>query len=190
MTIIMKIKRKCWFTLIEIIIVVIIIGVLMLMWLGFNQSQLKSLKSNTTVEQVKSDFDTFFLQVINSSSYQGNPYNEATLTLTKWETEPIKYAFSQLSSDSSKTEEKSQTSSFFSPQNWNFQITKLDVDWSEKDQINVTYKPYQLACSLQGQEGNHEISFTVLPKWWNEICFSMQTAYCRIEPVACKGGDK
>ena len=182
MTITMKIKRKSWFTLIEIIIVVIIIGVLMLMWLGFNQSQLKSLKSNTTVEQVKSDFDTFFLQVINSSSYQGNPYNEATLTLTKWENEPIKYAL--------KTEEKSQTLSFFSPQNWNFQITKLDVDWSEKDQINLTYKPYQLACSLQGPEGNHEISFTLLPKWWNEICFSMQTAYCRIEPVACKGGDK
>lgn len=175
----MKIKRKSWFTLIEIIIVVIIIGVLMLMWLGFNQSQLKSLKSNTTVEQVKSDFDTFFLQVINSSSYQGNPYNEATLTLTKWENEPIKYAFS------SKTEEKSQTPSFFSPQNWNFQITKLDVDWSEKDQINLTYKPYQLACSLQEQKGNHEISFTLLPKWWNEICFSMQTAYCRIQLAPC-----
>lgn len=190
MTITMKIKRKSWFTLIEIIIVVIIIGVLMLMWLGFNQSQLKSLKSNTTVEQVKSDFDTFFLQAINSSSYQGNPYNKATLTLTKWENEPIKYAFSQSSLDFSKTEEQSQTSSFFSPQNWNFQITKLDIDWSEKDQINLTYKPYQLACSLQGQEGNHEISFTLLPKWWNEICFSMQTAYCRIEPVACKGGDK
>lgn len=177
MTIIMKIKRKSWFTLIEIIIVVIIIGVLMLMWLGFNQSQLKSLKSNTTVEQVKSDFDTFFLQVINSSSYQGNPYNEATLTLTKWENEPIKYTL--------KTEEKSQTLSFFSPQNWNFQITKLDVDWSEKDQINLTYKPYQLACSLQGPEGNHEISFTLLPKWWNEICFSMQTAYCRIQLAPC-----
>ena len=190
MTITMKIKRKSWFTLIEIIIVVIIIGVLMLMWLGFNQSQLKSLKSNTTVEQVKSDFDAFFLQVINSSSYQGKIYDEATLTLTKWENEPIKYAFSQSSLDFSKTEEQSQTSSFFSPQNWNFQITKLDVDWLEKDQINLTYKPYQLACSLQGQEGNHEISFTLLPKWWNEICFSMQTAYCRIEPVACKGGDK
>lgn len=190
MTITMKIKRKSWFTLIEIIIVVIIIGVLMLMWLGFNQSQLKSLKSNTTVEQVKSDFDTFFLQVINSSSYQGNHYNEATLILNKWENEPIKYVFSQSSSDFSKTEEQSQTSSFFSPQNWNFQITKLDVDWSEKDQIKLTYKPYQLACSLQEQEGNHEISFTLLPKWWNEICFSMQTAYCRIEPVACKGGDK
>ena len=190
MTITMKIKRKSWFTLIEIIIVVIIIGILMLMWLGFNQSQLKSLESNTTVEQVKSDFDTFFLQILNSSSYQGNPYDQAILTLTKWENEPIKYAFSQSSSDSSKTEEKSQTSSFFSPQNWNFQITKLDVDWSEKDQINLLYKPYQLACSLQEQEGNHEISFTLLPKWWNEICFSMQTAYCRIEPVACKGGDK
>ena len=182
MTITMKIKRKSWFTLIEIIIVVIIIGVLMLVWLGFNQSQLKSLKSNTTIEQVKSDFDTFFLQILNSSSYQGNPYDQAILTLTKWETKPIKYAL--------KTEEKSQTLSFFFPQNWNFQITKLNVDWSEKDQINLTYKPYQLACSLQEQQGNHEISFTLLPKWWNEICFSMQTAYCRIEPVACNGGDK
>ena len=169
--------------MIEIIIVVIIIGILMLVWLGFNQSQLKSLKSNTTIEQIKSDFDTFFLQVINSSSYQGKIYDEATLTLTKWETEPIKYAFSH--SDFSKTEEQSQTSSFFSPQNWNFQITKLDVDWSEKDQINLTYKPYQLACSLQEQEGNHEISFTLLPKWWNEICFSMQTAYCRIQLEPC-----
>ena len=190
MTIIMKIKRKSWFTLIEIIIVVIIIGVLMLMWLGFNQSQLKSLKSNTTVEQVKSDFDTFFLQVINSSSYQGNPYNEATLTLTKWENEPIKYAFSQSSLDFSKTEEQSQTSSFFSHQNGNYQITKFNLDWSEKDELTLIYKPYQLGCSLQGQEGNHQVSFSLLPKWGNEICFSMQTAYCRIEPVACKGGDK
>ena len=185
MAIIMKIKRKSWFTLIEIIIVVIIIGILMLVWLGFNQSQLKSLKSNTTIEQVKSDFDTFFLQILNSSSYQWNPYNQAILTLTKWETEPIKYAFSQLSSDSLKTEEKSQTSSFFSPQNWNFQITKLSLDWLEKEELTLIYKSYQLGCSLQGQEGNHQVSFSLLPKWGNEICFSMQTAYCRIQLASC-----
>ena len=185
MTITMKIKRKGWFTLIEIIIVVIIIGILMLVWLGFNQSQLKSLKSNTTIEQIKSDFDTFFLQILNSSSYQGNPYDQAILTLTKWENEPIKYAFSQLSSDSSKTEEKSQTSSFFSPQNWNFQITKLSLDWLEKEELTLIYKPYQLGCSLQGQEGNHQISFSLLPKWGNDICFSLQTAYCRIQLEPC-----
>ena len=193
----MKKKRKAWFTLIEIIIVVIIIGILMLIGLWFNRSHLASLKSNTKIEQVKSDFDTFFLQILNSSSYQGKQYHQATLTLTKWEIEPIKYAFSQPSSDSSKTEEQNQTSSFFSPQNWNFQITKLDVDWSEKDQIRLTYKPYQLACSLQRQEGNHEISLqgqegnhkiflTLQPKWWKEVCFQLQTSYCRIQSVPCK----
>lgn len=157
----------------------------MLIGLWFNRSHLASLKSNTKIEQVKSDFDTFFLQILNSSSYQGKQYDQATLTLAKWEIEPIKYAFSQRSLDSSKTEEQNQTSSFFSNQNWNFQITKLDVDWSEKDQISLTYKPYQLACSLQGQEGN-QISLTLQPKWWKEVCFQLQTSYCRIQSIPCK----
>lgn len=195
----MKKKRKAWFTLIEIIIVVIIIWILMLMGFGFNSSQLKSLKTNTITEQIKSDFDAFFLQILNSSSYQGNRYDQATLTLTQssdWtsqQTEPITYDFSTSNQDTNEktqNQEKSQTSTSFFTQTSDFQLTKLTLDDRETQAITLNFKPYDLSCSRAGeapdQAENHAIAFALQPRGGKEACFALQTSYCRIQSIPCK----
>lgn len=194
----MKKKRKAWFTLIEIIIVVIIIWILMLMGFGFNSSQLKSLKTNTITEQIKSDFDAFFLQILNSSSYQGNRYDQASLTVTQssdWETLPITYDFSMLNQNQDTKEqtakqEKSQTSTSFFTQTSDYQITELTLDDSKIQSLSLNFKPYELSCVLAGesadQSKNHHIAFTLQPKGGKEACFSLQTEYCRAQSVPCK----
>ena len=166
----------------------------MLIGLWFNRSHLASLKSNTKIEQVKSDFDTFFLQILNSSSYQGKQYNQATLTLSKgWEnqqTQPITYTFSSSNQDQDTKEDKNQTASIFFTQNSDYLITKLILDNQERRDITLNFKPYQFTCSVQGpqveQNKNPHISFTLQPKWWKEVCFQLQTSYCRIQSVPCK----
>ena len=190
----MKKKRKAWFTLIEIIIVVIIIGILMLIGLWFNRSHLASLKSNTKIEQVKSDFDTFFLQILNSSSYQGKQYDQATLTLSKgWESQqnqPITYTFLSSNQDQDTKEDKNQTASIFFTQDSDYQLTKLKLNDNESNSLTLTFRPYQFECSVDGQNkeqrADDKIIFTLQPKWWKEVCFQLQTSYCRIQSITCK----
>ena len=60
-------KKKA-FTLVEIVIVLIIIGILMAIVMGLNRSSIDLLQNKTTNEKVISFFDNIFTQV-NSSQY-------------------------------------------------------------------------------------------------------------------------
>lgn len=99
------------FTLIEIVIVVVIIGILMLIGMGLNRSQLKSLKVSTAVEALESRFDTFLLQNMNSNYHQGHLYQKAEIELkiasNTDETSTMQYRFS--SSDQEDVSNQSQT---------------------------------------------------------------------------------
>ena len=66
---------KKGFTLVEMLIVVVIVGILMLIWLWLNRNQLAQLKAATVVEEVHTSFDEIFLQILNSSSHQAKDPN-------------------------------------------------------------------------------------------------------------------
>ncbi|MDO4714356.1 MAG: prepilin-type N-terminal cleavage/methylation domain-containing protein [bacterium] len=74
--------RKKAFTLIELMIVMVIIGILILIGMGLNRSQLKSLKASTAVEAFQARFDTLFLQIITSNHHRASPYHQLKIQLT------------------------------------------------------------------------------------------------------------
>ena len=77
----MKIKLKKAFTLIEILIVVVIIGVLLAIGMGLSRSSLEKLKVKSVSEEFAGFFDTIFLQV-NASNYQNRlAYTRIELSL-------------------------------------------------------------------------------------------------------------
>ena len=57
---------KKGFTLVEMLIVVVIVGILMLIWLWLNRNQLAQLKAATVVEEVHTSYDVIFLQIFEN----------------------------------------------------------------------------------------------------------------------------
>ncbi len=88
----MKQRLKRGFTLIEILIIIVIIGILLTLGMGLSRNSLEKLKVKSVSEEFAGFFDTIFLQV-NASNYQnGLAYSGIELTLLKGKNQ-IEYTY-------------------------------------------------------------------------------------------------
>ena len=202
---------KKGFTLVEMLIVVVIVGILMLIWLWLNRNQLAQLKAATTVEEVHTGFDEIFLQILNSSSHQAKdpnnpdwpwiakPYSTLELVITPKTSDldglnqtsqsdmPIKYRMLSDQDSSDQEEEKAWT-----PLGEKYELTFLSgttnngTDEEPRSPVIVRFTPFQTSCEISSQDTSNlqykSLFFTIKPKGWNEASFSLQNSYCRLVP--------
>lgn len=77
----MRLQLKKAFSLLEILVVIVIIGILLTIGMGLNWNNLEKLKVKAVQEEITTFFDKIFLQV-NASNYQnGLAYTEIELIL-------------------------------------------------------------------------------------------------------------
>ena len=202
---------KKGFTLVEMLIVVVIVGILMLIWLWLNRNQLAQLKAATVVEEVHTSFDEIFLQILNSSSHQAKdpnnpdwpwitkPYSTLELVITPKASDldgvnqtsqsdmPIKYRMVPEGSSSEQNLEEAWT-----PLGEKYELTFLSgtttngTDKEPHSPVIVKYTPFQTSCKISSQDASNSeyksLFFTIKPKGWNEASFSLQNTYCRLAP--------
>ena len=205
----MSIKKG--FTLVEMLIVVVIVGILMLIWLWLNRNQLAQLKAATTVEEVHTNFDEIFLQILNSSSHQAKdpnnpdwpwiakPYSALELVITPKDSDlagvnqtsqsdmPIKYRMLSDQDSPDQEDEKAWT-----PLGEKYELTFLSgttingTDGELRSPVIVKFTPFQTSCEISSQDASKpkykSLFFTIKPKGWNEASFSLQNTYCRLAP--------
>ena len=203
---------KKGFTLVEMLIVVVIVGILMLIWLWLNRNQLAQLKAATTVEEVHTSFDEIFLQILNSSSHQAKdpnnpdwpwiakPYSALELVITPKASDsdrvnqtsqsamPIKYRMVPEGSSSEQNLEET-----WIPLGEKYELTFLSgttingADGEVHSPVIVKFTPFQTLCEISSQDASSNLQykslfFTIKPKGWNEASFSLQNTYCRLAP--------
>lgn len=203
-------SMKKGFTLVEMLIVVVIVGILMLIWLWLNRNQLAQLKAATTVEEVHTSFDEIFLQILNSSSHQAKdpnnpdwpwiakPYSALELVITPKTSDldgvnqtaqsdmPIKY---RMLSDQDSSEQNLEET--WTPLGEKYELTFLSGTTNngtdeELSSVIVKFTPFQTSCEIFPQGTSNprykSLFFTIKPKGWNEASFSLQNTYCRLAP--------
>ena len=202
---------KKGFTLVEMLIVVVIVGILMLIWLWLNRNQLAQLKAATVVEEVHTSFDEIFLQILNSSSHQAKdpnnpdwpwitkPYSSLELVITPKDSDlvgvnqisqsdmPIKY---RMLSDQDSSEQNLEET--WTPLGEKYELTFLSgttingTDEKLGSPVIVKFTPFQTSCKISSQDASNlqykSLFFTIKPKGWNEASFSLQDTYCRLAP--------
>lgn len=201
---------KKGFTLVEMLIVVVIVGILMLIWLWLNRNQLAQLKAATVVEEVQTSFDEIFLQILNSSSHQAKdpsnpdwpwiskPYSALELVITPKASDldgvnqtaqsdmPIKY---RMLSDQNSSEQNLEET--WTPLGEKYELTFLSgttINGTDEElsSVIVKFTPFQTSCKISSQDASNleykSLFFTIKPKGWNEASFSLQNSYCRLAP--------
>ena len=200
---------KKGFTLVEMLIVVVIVGILMLIWLWLNRNQLAQLKAATVVEEVHTSFDEIFLQILNSSSHQAKdqnnpdwpwvtkPYSALELVITPKTSDlagvnqtsqsdmPIKY---RMLSDQDSSEQNLEET--WTPLGEKYELIFLSgtiingTDEKLGSPVIVRFTPFQTSCKISSQDASSpqykSLFFTIKPKGWNEASFSLQNTYCRL----------
>ena len=202
---------KKGFTLVEMLIVVVIVGILMLIWLWLNRNQLAQLKAAAVVEEVHTSFDEIFLQILNSSSHQAKdpnnpdwpwiakPYSALELVITPKTSDldginqtaqsnmPIKY---RMLSDQDSSEQNLEET--WTPLGEKYELTFLSgttingTDEKPRSPVIVRFTPFQTSCKISSQDTSNlqykSLFFTIKPKGWNEASFFLQNTYCRLAP--------
>lgn len=175
----MSMNKKKWFTLIEMLIVLLIIGILLAIGFSLNWNSVDQLRTKSSVEELSSFFDTKFLQIQASNYENWQAYLGIDITLSWWATY-IPYVYHLSWEDVS--------SNFYWETFTIMQITWTDAaNWDQQYwSVTIQYVPFTPACKLIWNEILlDKVFFSARPRGLKVACFELDKDYCKLRAIRC-----
>ncbi|HRX64053.1 MAG TPA: prepilin-type N-terminal cleavage/methylation domain-containing protein [Candidatus Absconditabacterales bacterium] len=164
----MKKKIKA-FTVLEIVIVIVIVGVLMGATMKFGGDRIGFLNQKNIKEQFLSSYENLYSQNLLTSYKNKKIYNKLELNFEKGSNH-IGYQYLGYNDDL-----------IFSGRTFvdggDYQISQLFLDGEEQDLIKVYLKPYDISCDL---DEHKQGKICILVNKSKEYCFLIKKDNCRI----------
>ena len=169
-----KIKKIKAFTLLELTIVVVIIGVLMAATMKFGWNRIWLLNNKNIQEQFLNHYSSLQSRNNMTNYYMWKIYQNLHINFELGEND-FWYKY-----DSYESAYTGRTYVEW----WNYKINVLSIDWKDIKSASVIMTPYSLWCMI-GNDWN-ELNIWVLVNNSKQYCFSIQSDNCRMRNVSCK----
>lgn len=156
------------FTLIEMIIVLIIIGILLLATLYLSWEQIQKVRNKTVKEAILSEWQSRYSSNLSSSYFGSIWYKDMNVGLEKWKND-INFEYMDREHENEKLE-----NTFVD----NFSIKYIKADNDVKDNINLTYQPYQIKCKIW--ENYDSVKLVININDNKDYCFEINNKNCRL----------
>ena len=173
--------KKRWFTLIEILVVIVIIAILLALSLGFTGNRVQILEDKYIQEEFVSNYNTLF-----SRNFLTNYYWESTYENLVIQIQNGKWGFSYYYKTGS--EENDTNISFI--EWWKSIITGLQFTWlshSLLENVDIIFTPYTFWCVLSGWNDTWNIlEMTFVINKGKKYCYQINSNLCRIEKILCE----
>ena len=165
------------FTLIEILIVIIIIGVLMTVTMQFWSKRIDDLGYQAGREQFLSAYDKLYSQAMTSNYHEGIRYDILHITLSSGEN-ALSYAY-----DSGDYQNVSISTPAV--------ISWLRADGNIVNDVNLNLQPYTLWCWIVSNDGDEihtwsVVKFGLIVKSQKQYCFSIKNDTCKLIEQKCE----
>jgi len=159
------------FTLIEMAIVLLIIGILMTATMRFWSNRIVDLKAQSIKEQFIGRYNDLYGQNMTSSFRDGQRYE--TLTIVLWKTNY--YILDTLHQMDSKVSEYVVTN------------LRFHLDWPVFDTVNLVFSPYIIWCSVSGNDtlGDRLYFDFIVPENGKQYCFEIPSETCKLIETKC-----
>ena len=170
--------KKRWFTLIEILIVIVIMSILLALSLGISSGRVQILKEKYAQEQFVSTYNTLFSRNFLTNYYDGVLYNNLVIQMEEWK-QWFMYSYN--------TGVDNVIATGTTNIEWNIVVN--DLSWRNNSSlysVDIIFKPYEFGCTLS---------------WWNETwnllnikllvdnkknyCYQINSNLCRLEKIDC-----
>jgi len=172
--------KKKWFTLIEMIIVIVIIAILLALSLWISGNRIQSLKNKSIQEQFAYKYNSLFSRNLLTNYYNWELYDKMTIHLNnEWNSFTYHY----------KHNEEDIFSDNDGIQWGKYKVINLHFDWEENhplQSVDINFEPYVLWCELSGGNKTWQILKVKLYVNDNEnYCIKINSDLCKLEKESC-----
>lgn len=172
---------KKWFTLIEMLIVIIIISILLAFTIGISWDRIQMLKTKSVQEQFVYNYSSLFSRNLLTNYNNWKLYDYLLIQLPLW-WKNITYSYKYFDDTEYLWADRVQ---------WGkYEIKNLSFDGNQNNKtlsmVNIKFKPYILWCEITSPDKTWEIlNIDLLVNDGKLSCFQINSNYCRLEKREC-----
>ena len=182
-------KSVSAFTLIEMVIVLVIIGILLMSTLYFTGEQIQKVRDKTVKESILAEWQSRFSRNLWSSSYEWKMYDHLDISLASGDN---KITFDYIPKNSEDTWVNNEFTDRFVISNIIINPNK----YNSKENITFRYRPYQISCEWWDKDNksdnidtwsmNNSLLFIARVNDSRDYCFEIQKKNCRLMEVSAE----
>jgi len=177
-------KSVSAFTLIEMVIVLVIIGILLMSTLYLSWDQIQKIRDKTVKESILAEMQSRYSRNLWSSSFAWLLYSWMEVTFSSWEN---KIDFKYNARNSSEENKENTFSDRFEIidiiKNYNFNGTIPSNNRAEN--IKLTYSPYQISCKIwEDEESYNNVVMVFRVNDSRNYCFEINKKNCRLMEIS------
>ena len=180
-------KKPYAFTLIEMLIVLIVMGIMLMVTLYLSGDQIQKVKDKTVKESILAEMQSRYSRNLWSSSFAGTIYDHMDVTFSWWSNEiSFSYYTGNISEESS---EPFFTNQFIDKYTIRYITPNYDFNGNPQNQIpsiTLQYKPYKISCSLEWEadDSYNNIVMVARVNDSRDYCFEINQKNCRLIEVS------
>lgn len=171
-------KKFSAFTLIEMLIVLIIMGILLMLVVGLSWDQIQKVKDKTVKESILAEMQSRYSRNLWSSSFGGTIYDHLDV---EFSTESNKIEFSYYTWTSNNP---FLTNSLINNFEVKYMTTNYDFKWNSLntvDNIKLRYNPYKISCKIwEKDESAKNVIIVTRVNDSRDYCFEIKQKNCRL----------
>lgn len=181
--------NKKWFTLIEMLIVIVIIGILLTLSMRISWDRIQVLKTKSVWEQVVYNYNNLYVKNLLTNYYGQEMYENMIIRFSKWDTK-LNYYY-DIYSDS-----ESDNDPWLSEivQWWKYEVENVYFDWNKTigDSAYLIFEPYKIWCFLSNDYTDYEgpsykkLDIELLVNTNKKYCFEISSDLCKLKVIDCK----
>jgi prepilin-type N-terminal cleavage/methylation domain-containing protein len=187
-------KSVSAFTLIEMVIVLVIIGILLMATLYLSWDQIQKVRDKTVKESILAEMQSRYSRNLWSSSFAWKMYETMDVTFSWWENK-IDFEYKAKNNEEGwengeNGENGENIKNTFTDKFEIKYITKnyydSSIPLSGVNNIKLTYSPYQITCKIWGWEEeenqgeNNNVVMIIRVNDSRDYCFEVQKKNCRL----------
>ena len=183
--------NKKWFTLIEMLIVIVIIGILLTLSMRISWDRVQILKTKSVWEQVVFNYNNLYAKNLLTNYYDWKMYENMVVRFVAWDTK-LHYFYEIFSNKETAQDNDPWLSEIVQ---WgSYKVDKLYLDESNNpvNEVYLTFEPYKIWCVLSNNLGNEDthsykkLKIDLLVNSNNRYCFEISSDLCKLQVVNCE----
>ena len=184
--------NKKWFTLVEMLIVIVIIGILLTLSMRISWDRVQILKTKSVWEQVVYNYNNLYAKNLLTNYYNWEMYDNMAIRFWEWDTK-LYYLYKMYSNE--KTAQDNNPWLCEIVQWGKYSIDGLYFDWSKNSVKNAyaIFEPYKIWCILSNEYPNDEsihsykkLKIDLLVNTNNRYCFEISSDLCKLQVANCE----